>query len=327
MNKRPGPIVVTPGEAAGVGPELCVRLPELCPEIPLLLIADRELLERAVCNQKLNLPVHSHAANQAHYELRPGAVNCIPVKLNAKEQPGHPDPANARYLLDTLDIAVAGCLEGRFHALVTGPLNKAAINQSGIPFTGHTEYLADRCGVDKVVMMLTADTLEPPLRVALATTHLPLRKVPGALTSASLRKCIEIVASELTARFAIENPTITVLGLNPHAGESGHLGMEEVEIIEPLLEEMRDLGFDLHGPLAADTAFRKPTDAILAMYHDQGLPVLKYAGFGNAVNVTLGLPIIRTSVDHGTALQIAGTGTADPASLVAATRLAARLGL
>lgn len=239
--------------------------------------------------------------------------------------PGTLNPANAAYVIETLKRSADCCLAGEAGALVTGPVHKGVINEAGRPFSGHTEFLAECAEVDTVVMLLCAGSL----RVALATTHLPLAAVPPAITDGRLDRCLRVLASDLTGRFAIEIPRIAVLGLNPHAGEGGHLGREEIEIITPVIERLRAEGLDLVGPLPADTAFvaerLRGFDAVLAMYHDQGLPVLKYAGFGEAVNVTLGLPFVRTSVDHGTALDIAGRGRAESGSLAAALELASRL--
>jgi len=249
----------------------------------------------------------------------------VPVSMPAENEFGFIRHANASYVLATLQRAAAGCISGEFDALVTGPVNKAAINAAGIPFSGHTEFLAALSGVPRVVMMLTAGSL----RVALATTHLPLRKVPDAITPKLLEDTVVIVARALKERYGIVRPRIGVLGLNPHAGEEGHLGREEIEIIEPTLAILREEGYDLIGPLPADTAFTPSRladlDVVLAMYHDQGLPVLKHAGFGHAVNVTLGLPFIRTSVDHGTALDLAGKGFADAGSMMAAAAEALRM--
>jgi 4-hydroxythreonine-4-phosphate dehydrogenase len=237
---------------------------------------------------------------------------------------GTPDPANARSLLAGLERAVKGCIDGVYSGLVTAPLQKSAINDAGIPFSGHTEFLAKLTATPTPVMLLVADQL----RVALASTHLPLREVPDFLTKGNLRSVIEVLHADLKTKFGISEPEIIVCGLNPHAGEGGHLGTEDSTVIEPLIAELQAQGMNLRGPLPADTAFTPAgghADAVLAMYHDQGLPVLKYAGFGNAVNVTLGLPIIRTSVDHGTALDKAGTGNAEPGSMVAAVELAAKM--
>jgi 4-hydroxythreonine-4-phosphate dehydrogenase len=247
------------------------------------------------------------------------------IRAPATVVPGHLDTANARYVLSLLDRAVEGCEAGEFDALVTAPVHKGVINDAGVPFTGHTEYLAERCGGVTPVMMLTT----PGLRVALATTHLPLRRVPDALTAGRLEEVIHILDGDLRDRFGCEAPRLLVCGLNPHAGEGGHLGLEEIQVIEPVLARVRRDGIDARGPIPADTAFTPPqlatADAVLAMYHDQGLPVLKHMGFGDAVNVTLGLPIIRTSVDHGTALDLAGTARASATSLFAAARTAAEM--
>lgn len=316
----PGPILITPGEPAGIGPELAVRIVRERPDDDLVLVADPELIERTARQQDPGLRVVAASAPAG-----PNCIRCIPVELAEAVQAGQLNPANAQYVLDTLATACDRIESGRAAALVTAPVHKGVINDAGIPFTGHTEFLAERAGVDRVVMMLVADRL----RVALATTHLPLRKVPDAITEDSLARTITILHRDLVERFRIATPRILVLGLNPHAGEDGHLGREEIEVIEPLLERLRADGLDLVGPLPADTAFvphhLDRADAVLAMYHDQGLPVLKYAGFGRAVNITLGLPWIRTSVDHGTALDRAGTGTADPGSLNAAVDLARSL--
>ncbi len=240
-------------------------------------------------------------------------------------QSGQPDPRNARYVLDTLRLAVSGSQRGEFAALVTGPVQKSCINEAGIPFSGHTEFLAEACGVPRVVMMLAT----PTLRVALATTHLPLAAVPAALTPQLLREVLHILHQDLQRKFGIAQPRILVAGLNPHAGENGHLGREEIDVMIPVLQALRAEGMDLRGPLPADTLFTPRyldhADAVLAMYHDQGLPVLKYQGFGEAVNITLGLPMIRTSVDHGTALDLAGSGKAGTGSLEAALAMAAQM--
>jgi len=237
------------------------------------------------------------------------------VKMNTTAHCGVLDTRNARYVLDTLDAAIDGCQSGQFGALVTGPLHKGNINDAGIPFSGHTEYLAAATHTEDVVMLLATDTL----RVALLTTHVPLAQVSAMITAERLRRVIHVLHAGLRSRFGISRPRIKVCGLNPHAGEGGHLGREEIEIIIPTLQGLRDEGLELEGPLPADTLFNKASikecDAVLAMYHDQGLPVLKYSGFGRAVNITLGLPIIRTSVDHGTALELAGTGNIDTGSL------------
>ncbi len=286
-------------------------------------MADPELIETTARRLNLDNPV-----NQVGEEKpvgQDGALNLLPVELAVPVKPGTPEKAAAPYVLATLRKAAALCLTRQAAGLVTGPIHKGIINDAGIRFSGHTEFLAAEAGIDRVVMMLIAGEL----RVALTTTHLPLKDVATAITRDRLRKTLKILHADLDKRFGLNDPTILVLGLNPHAGEDGHLGREEKDIIEPIMKELRNQGMTLKGPAPADTAFlpeaMEGVDAVLAMYHDQGLPVLKYAGFGKAVNVTLGLPFIRTSVDHGTAMNIAGTGKADPGSLEAAIELAGTL--
>ncbi|MFU8831377.1 MAG: 4-hydroxythreonine-4-phosphate dehydrogenase PdxA [Wenzhouxiangella sp.] len=316
------PLLLTPGEPAGIGPEIACRLVSGRPD--LVLVADPDLLARTLTRLSVDRPVRL-VDELAEFEPEPETVACLPVKMIREEVPGQLEPANATYVLECLRTAADECMAGRAAGLVTGPVHKGVINEAGFSFRGHTEFLAELAEVRQVVMLLVAGDM----RVALATTHLPLVDVPAAITSARLQGTLEILDKGLKAAFGLTRPRIAVLGLNPHAGENGHLGREEIEIIEPLLDRLREQGMDLVGPLPADTAFVpervKGFDAILAMYHDQGLPVLKYAGFGQAVNTTLGLPYIRTSVDHGTALDIAGTGQADSGSLTAAVDLAARL--
>jgi 4-hydroxythreonine-4-phosphate dehydrogenase len=308
------PIAITTGEPAGVGPELCARLADRLWPAPLVLIGDRGLLaERGVP------PLPEFDPGE------PAPLSIRHVPLRAPSKPGLLEPANAPYVLEVLDAAIDGVLDGTFDALVTAPIQKSLIAASGRPFTGHTEYLAERSGTPLVVMMLVG----AGLRVALVTTHLPLAEVPAAVTPQRLEAVLRILDRDLRRRFGIPQPCILVAGLNPHAGESGHLGHEEREVITPVLARLRAEGMTLVGPLPADTLFTPRviagSDAQLAMYHDQGLPVLKYASFGNGVNVTLGLPFIRTSVDHGTALDLAGTGRADPGSLFEAVTLACLL--
>lgn len=285
------------------------------------MIADPDLLEQRA--QQLGLPFEWQEWSQLPAAEK--SLRILPIALRAPVQPGQLNPANAAYVLETLEKAVDGCHAGTFSALVTGPVQKSVINDAGIPFTGHTEFLQQRCGVDQVVMMLAC----PGLRVALATTHLPLRAVADAITPGLLENVIRITVHDLQQHFGIQKPRLLVCGLNPHAGESGHMGDEEIRIIQPVLQKLRSEGFQLEGPLPADTLFTphhlERADAVLAMYHDQGLPVLKHLGFGNAVNITLGLPIIRTSVDHGTALDLAGTGRADTGSLRAAIDIARQM--
>jgi 4-hydroxythreonine-4-phosphate dehydrogenase len=313
-------LAVTAGEPAGVGAELVARLAATPLAADLVAITDRDLLARAAkrCNLRIAL-ADDDGTPCGRREA--GSLRVRHVPLGAPEIPGRPDPRNAQHVLATLAEAADGCVAGRYAAVVTAPLQKASINEAGIPFSGHTEFFAGRARAD-VVMMLAS----PELRVALATTHLPLGAVPAAITRASLERTLRIVHAELHAKFGIAAPRIAVLGLNPHAGEGGHLGREELDTIIPLLDALRAEGMQLIGPLPADTAFvpaqRARYDAVLAMYHDQALPVLKSEAFDRTVNLTLGLPFIRTSVDHGTALDLAGTGRADPASLIAAARLA-----
>jgi 4-hydroxythreonine-4-phosphate dehydrogenase len=312
-------IAVTTGEPAGVGPDLCTELADSAPDdCRLVLIGDRSLFGRARGRRS-----RPPALPDFDAAVQPRAgVELLHVPLARPSTPGQLDPANARYVLDTLDAAIGGCAAGAFGAIVTAPVQKSVINEAGIRFTGHTEYLAARTGVETPVMLLAGGGL----RVALATTHLPLRKISRALTPERLTTVLRIVDADLRTMFGLRKPRILVLGLNPHAGENGHLGSEEGAVIEPVMRTLRRAGLDLVGPVPADTAFLphrlKGIDAIVAMYHDQGLPVLKFASFGHAVNVTLGLPLVRTSVDHGTALDLAGTRRADPGSLQAALGLA-----
>lgn len=312
-------LAITTGEPAGIGPDLCLALEGCAVQAELVLIGDPALLKaRALeLGRRIDLPTY-----QPETPPRAGHVCVECVELAAKVVSGQPDPANAGYVLQTLDRAIRGCLNGEFQALVTAPVHKAVINDAGIPFTGHTEYLADKCHAAQVVMMLAA----PGLRVALATTHLPLNRVAAAITPQGLEAVIRCLHHDLQNKFGISRPRILVAGLNPHAGEGGHLGTEEHDIIQPVIEKLQSEGLQLTGPLPADTLFTPPllagADAVLAMYHDQGLPVLKHLGFGRAVNITLGLPFVRTSVDHGTALDKAGTGEADSGSLEAAIRCA-----
>jgi 4-hydroxythreonine-4-phosphate dehydrogenase len=289
---------VTSGEPAGVGPELCRMLGAQRFDGRVVVIGERALID---------------------------SVEVEHVPLSRPRTPGRLDPANSRYVLEILDRAIDGCLAGRFDAMVTAPVQKSVINDAGIAFTGHTEYLAQRARAPHVVMMLVGGGL----RVALATTHLPLSEVPAAITTDKLVKSLQVLDADLKQRFRVPRPRILVAGLNPHSGESGHFGTEDLEIIAPAVAQVRAAGIDAKGPLPADTIFVparvKEADCVLAMYHDQGLPVLKYASFGRGVNVTLGLPFVRTSVDHGTALDLAGTGKADPGSLIEAVNLAIEL--
>lgn len=318
-------LAVTPGEPAGIGPDLLVQLVQDTSRLPadceLVAVADPNLLaQRALA---LGLPLTTaiwqpgNAATHANSH-----ISVLPVTLASSCTPGKLDTANAAYVLQTLRTAAQACVNGDLQAMVTAPVHKGIINDAGIPFSGHTEFLAEFCRVELTVMMLATEGL----RVALATTHLPLRDVADAITAPLLRNVIDILHQDLQDKFGITTPRILVCGLNPHAGENGHLGREEIDIIEPVLHDMRSQGMQLIGPLPADTLFTEKylsqCDAVLAMYHDQGLPVLKYKGFGRASNITLGLPIIRTSVDHGTALDLAATGAADGGSLLNAIETA-----
>ena len=318
------PLAVTPGEPAGIGPELCLRLADSRWGSDVVVIADPEMLEARAA--RLGWPVNLREVDprRTAAPAGPGELRVLPLKLPEPAVCGAPDPRNAEALLAGLKRGVQGCLDGSFSGLVTGPLQKSVINEAGIPFSGHTEFLAGLTNTASPVMLLVAGEL----RVALATTHLPLKDVPARLTRELLQTVIHVLHEDLQAKFRIARPAILVCGLNPHAGEGGHLGHEEQDIIRPAIEQVRAQGIHVRGPVPADTAFTPAAgaaDVVLGMYHDQVLPVLKYAGFGKAVNVTLGLPIVRTSVDHGTALDIAGTGKADAGSLLAAVELAMRL--
>ncbi|GAA5525775.1 4-hydroxythreonine-4-phosphate dehydrogenase [Microbulbifer aestuariivivens] len=323
-------IAFTPGEPAGIGPELAVRLAnsraaDRRRAAQIVALSDPDLL--ADTADRMNLPLnlipfdpHAPAADTPD-----GSLFVQPFRLAETAVPGRLNVANAPFVIDTLQSAARGCLQRRFDALVTGPVHKGIINEAGVPFSGHTELFAEAAGAERVVMMLAADEL----RVALATTHLPLKDVSAAITGERLQQVILILHQSLRDQFRIGAPRIGVCGLNPHAGEGGHLGREEIDVIEPTLDRLRAQGLHLLGPLPADTLFTPPQlarcDAVLAMYHDQGLPVLKFKGFGHAVNITLGLPFIRTSVDHGTALNIAGRNEADCGSLRAALAQAVQL--
>ena len=317
-------IAVTSGEPAGIGPELCLRLAHADFGARIVVLGDRELLATRDAQIGGKIRLVEFEASRAK-PVGPGALEVLHVPLKAKCEAGRLSAANASYVLALLDRAVEGCLRGEFAAMVTAPVHKGVINDAGVAFTGHTEYLAAKTGAPQVVMLLAAGGL----RVALATTHLPLAKVAGAITREGLTATLRVLHADLVARFGIAQPRILVAGLNPHAGEGGHLGREEIDVIAPVLESLRREGMQLTGPLPADTLFTpqhlREADCVLAMYHDQGLPVLKHAGFGEGVNITLGLPILRTSVDHGTALDLAGSGRADAGSLIAAVRMAADL--
>ncbi len=324
-------IIVTSGEPAGIGPDACVLLAQNDWPADLIVAGDAGLLAGTAADLKVPLritryeaprPGNGSAGPQAAHAHVAGTLRVLHMPTAVPVIAGTLDPRNAAYVMETLDRACDGCVSGEFAAMVTAPVQKSTIMDAGFAFTGHTEYLAERTGAALPVMML----LSGALRVALVTTHLPLADVPRAITRERLLATLRIVHDDLRRHFGIAAPRIAVLGLNPHAGESGHLGREEIEVIEPALRTLRDAGCDLRGPIPADTAFApqflQDADVVVAMYHDQGLPVIKHVGFGNAVNVTLGLPILRTSVDHGTALSLARTGRADVGSLRAALTLA-----
>jgi 4-hydroxythreonine-4-phosphate dehydrogenase len=314
------PLAITAGEPAGIGPDLCLRLARR--DLPLVLIADKELLRQRAAQLGLNVSLHDYTSATPP---APDRLSVLHVPLARPAQGGKLDPGNAGYVLETLRRAAQGCLTGEFSGMVTAPVHKGVINDAGVPFTGHTEFLAELTHTPQVVMMLAGGGM----RVALATTHLPLREVADAITAPLLESVLRIMQRDLQRRFGIARPRILVAGLNPHAGEDGHLGREEIEVMIPVLDKLRAEGFDVSAPLPADTLFAahrlRECDAVLTMYHDQGLPVLKHASFGEGVNITLGLPIIRTSVDHGTALELAGTGKADVGSLLEAIKVAAEM--
>jgi 4-hydroxythreonine-4-phosphate dehydrogenase len=320
-------IALTSGEPAGIGPELCLAVAGKALPCELVCLGDRGLLEERAKAVALPVRLRDYAPSGGRPAIapQPGELLIAHLPLAVPSAPGRADPANARYVLALLDRAIEGVQSGEFDALVTAPVHKGVINDAGIAFSGHTEYLGERTHSRHAVMMLVAGSL----RVVLATTHLPLRAVSDALSVELLYEVTAILARELRSRFRVATPRIAVCGLNPHAGEGGHLGDEEIRIIIPALQRLRAAGIDASGPLPADTVFVPKVlqrfDAVLVMYHDQGLPVIKHAGFEQAVNVTLGLPLIRTSPDHGTAFDLAGSGRADPSSLLAAVQLASTL--
>ncbi|WMQ74388.1 MAG: 4-hydroxythreonine-4-phosphate dehydrogenase [Sodalis sp.] len=315
-------IVITPGEPAGIGLDLVAMLAQEMWPVELVICADPALLTARARQLNLPLQLYPYCPEEPAMSRRAGEVTVLAIEAPAPVTTGKLNAANSHYVIATLARACDGCLSGEFAALLTGPVHKGVINDGGLPFSGHTEYFAERSGRDRVVMMLATESL----RVALATTHLPLLAVPGAITRQSLNEVITILVQDLKRQFSITQPCIHVCGLNPHAGEGGHMGREEIEVIIPALDTLRAKGYNLVGPLPADTLFQpkylQQADAVLAMYHDQGLPVLKYQGFGRAVNITLGLPFIRTSVDHGTALELAGSGQAEAGSINTALNLA-----
>lgn len=324
-NRTDAPLAITSGEPAGIGPDLCLQLAGQ----PVVVLADKTLLAQRA--EQLGLAVElkdypppplRDGRGEGGVVSHAGVLNVLHIPLAARVESGQLNPANSRYVLELLTRAVTGCQSGEFSGMVTAPVHKGVINDAGIPFTGHTEFLAELTDTPLVVMMLAGSNL----RVALATTHLPLREVADAVTRELLEAVLRILQRDLQRRFGLADPRILVAGLNPHAGEGGHLGREEIEVMIPVLDKLRAEGFNVSAPLPADTLFAahrlKEADAVLAMYHDQGLPVLKHASFGEGVNITLGLPIIRTSVDHGTALELAGTGKANVGSLLEAIKTA-----
>lgn len=318
-------ILITPGEPAGIGPDLIAAIAQLKWQHELVVIADPEMLITRANQLSCPLQLITCDLNATPSQNPQGTLKIIPVSLKEKANAGELNRANASYVLETLKLAAQLCQTGKANAVVTGPVNKEIINEAGVPFTGHTEFFAEESGVSQTVMLFVVNDM----KVALLTTHLPLAEVPKAVTANRLESVLSILNDGLKQQFDIQEPHIFVCGLNPHAGEGGYLGREEIEIINPALLKLREKGMHLTGALPADTIFTPPylakADAILAMYHDQGLPIVKYQGFGNAVNVTLGLPFIRTSVDHGTAIDLAGTGLADSGSLKAAIELAITL--
>ena len=317
-------ILYTPGEPAGIGPELAVKVAQQAQKYELVAVADPYLLEQTAKKLNLTLTIKEYQTGDST-PSEAGEITVLPVATASPVIPGKLDVNNAGYVIETLKIAGEMCMNKHAHALATGPVQKSIINESGLAFSGHTEFFADLSHTPRVVMMLATEKL----RVALATTHIPLKDVADAITQGSLREVITILTHDLTQKFGIAQPRILICGLNPHAGEDGHLGMEEIDTIIPTLKEFENGPAQLIGPLPADTLFTPShlddADAVLAMYHDQGLPVLKSQGFGEAVNITLGLPFIRTSVDHGTALNIAGQGIADTGSLKVALNIAEKL--
>jgi len=318
-------VVITPGEPAGIGPDLVVQLAQRSWPVELVICADASVLEARAKQLNLPLTLLPYQAENAPLPQQAGTLTLLPVPLRTPVIPGQLSTENGHYVVETLARACDGCLSEEFAALITGPVHKGVINDAGVAFTGHTEFFEERSHSAKVVMMLATEEL----RVALATTHLPIKAISDAITPDLLRDVITILHHDLRTKFGIADPHVLVCGLNPHAGEGGHMGMEEIDTIIPVLEEMRAKGMNLSGPLPADTLFQPKyldnADAVLAMYHDQGLPVLKYQGFGRGVNITLGLPFIRTSVDHGTALDLAGQGKADVGSFITALNLAIKM--
>lgn len=321
----PARLAVTPGEPAGIGPDLLIAAAQKPWSVQLVGICSADLLRERARQLGQHIEIRKFDPTSEATPTEPGILSLVDVPLVEQVTAGQLNRANADYVLQCLEEATAGCLKGKFSGLVTGPVQKSIINEAGISFSGHTEFLAERSGITKVVMMLATDQL----RVALVTTHLPLHAVPAAVTEKEVSSSLAILHRELIEKFGLATPRILVCGLNPHAGESGHLGQEEIEVIQPVLENARRQGMHVEGPLPADSLFTpailKTGDAVLAMYHDQGLGPFKALSFGESVNVTLGLPFVRTSVDHGTALNLAGTGKASASSLIAAIEMASQL--
>lgn len=318
-------IVITPGEPAGIGPDIVIKAAQQAMPAELIVVADPDMLQKRANSLGLKIQLQAWQPNQTVSAHKPGQLFIIPIKERVKSEPGQLNPGNAEYVLETLNTATHLCLENKVHALVTGPIHKGTMNRGGVAFTGHTEYFARVANVPHTVMLFAVNDF----KVALATTHIPLAQVPQALTKESLLMTLTTLHHDLQHRFNIAKPHIFICGLNPHAGEGGYLGREEIDVITPVLNELRKQQYQLTGPLPADTIFTRPflekADTILAMYHDQALPLVKYIGFSQAVNITLGLPFIRTSVDHGTAIDIAGTGKADAGSLMKAIEWAIKL--
>ena len=323
MTACPPRLIITAGEPAGIGPDICLTLARQRPACHLAVIADANVLQQRAAQLGLAVKMNVVTDPGAGVTNEPGILNIISIPAAETVTPGQLDAGNSRYVLQSIETAVQLCLDKQFDAVVTAPVHKGIINQAGFAFTGHTEYLQQLTHAPSPVMMLATEGL----RVALVTTHAPLRAISDMITTDRIRRTVDIVWHELQRDFGIHQPRLLVCGLNPHAGEDGHLGREEIDIIIPALEQCRQQGMSIQGPLPADTLFipkyLEHCDAVIAMYHDQGLPVLKYKGFGQAINITLGLPIVRTSVDHGTALELAGSGRADAGSLIAAVDTAA----
>lgn len=315
-------LAITSGEPAGIGPDLCIKLAQNPQDHELVVLADKQLLTDRAKKLGLPLQIKEYDGNKPAAPTKAGQLCVLPVNCQQKSTAGQLNPANSQYVINMLKQACDGCLNKEFDAMITAPVHKGIINEASFSFSGHTEFLRDYCQVDEVVMMLASDQL----KVALVTTHLPLKDVSAEITKAKLERVIRILQHDLKHFFAIKQPSILVAGLNPHAGEGGHLGSEEIDTIEPVIKNLNQQGFNLIGPLPADTLFTPKyldtAHAALAMYHDQGLPVLKYQGFGQAANITLGLPIVRTSVDHGTALELAGTNQISTTSLEFAIKAA-----